>query len=1045
LKEVLLKRLFKNVGVFLLVATGMLFASNSGYSAFTITKSDGGFFDLVVAVEDPANGDNKPAVNSANCSYSPWTLPTGECMQQHVEAIVRSFAKDVYEITNGAHRLRNVKILKNATSRGNADIFLFTAPSHGSGYDERTCPNGDCTRCSERGANYFAYNGVCINTGFRSSATLGGFQSDGGISQSLREAWINKLERDFRVYPVHVAGRVLAHEFLHYAYALRDHYANSHADIGKSIRNDDCDNGVIYDENSENIFPDMMYDGYRYRIMADLEEGALTWEYGEFGKCGLALTAHESQFDYAAPLQGKKCSWSMMKADHMSSWEKISSFGSGVELHQYPGIAAKRPLKTDLCTDYFGVHPYVKTDISSSLGAMAALQYLNMSWDQTWNPPATPAASIQDAYALWAIVPSGVKGVIPQTSLDSQFAERVLQTRESLMKWSEAQKTDFGLFYAPNTGSVNFVEKAGMNGISEYLANMPIESNDMSLRVFFTKLAQTVNSLAQSHSKVELNLIYPLNSDGLDYAGGIYAFNANVKTERFVLNGYFGKASHPARVYHNWNWFMPDWKDRIGLYANLSTPTPWSRNYDYRVGSTEYKLSNSEKTIVFPAGFYLKTVGMKLIVEVWGKYNIGREAYLNSLVLKDQNDRKLSCKIIDLGVYDGWLETLPYLECDGTGEISSVTVESPQDFYGVVSAIFRTPMVSASALQPTTLAGSYVPASFVNLSANAVPVVFGVNYQGRAVAGAVATMDSSAFLIPVNDNGVWPDRNAKDGVFAGILRGDSTDTLSAPVSVLLGDSAYYIPVSADGIDSENMPKEYVGAIDSFQVLIPRPAYSAPVQDAYGCDILKVTDLLIQEDVVLAMPPSGCVRVNMSSVFQVEIAGPGAKDLDLACAACDSVEGYGVSFKADSSFVLKNNSSTPKSAVISFIPLSVDTNTVANPAHALKIESSASDSYFRVRGVLKALPSDSSRSLQVVILNPSKISLDEASVWYKASGVDSINVVNQNDRSIATIFFKDGVAQEWQTEFLFGLRGKAWESLDLRIEGVDTSHTWYDFE
>lgn len=86
--------------------------TSDGFFAMAASPSAGGLIDIVVSIYTNKPGDNNGNVQGGDDNAA----------QDNFERIIQYFADGVYEMSEGAHRLRNVRIFQNGEQAGQADV-----------------------------------------------------------------------------------------------------------------------------------------------------------------------------------------------------------------------------------------------------------------------------------------------------------------------------------------------------------------------------------------------------------------------------------------------------------------------------------------------------------------------------------------------------------------------------------------------------------------------------------------------------------------------------------------------------------------------------------------------------------------------------------------------------------------------------------------------------------------------------------------------------------------------------------------------------------
>lgn len=1049
-------------------------ASINSYTWFNQPNGwDYGVYDLVVAVEDEAIGDDNPREDVQCPAYSAQSKPQGDCMQQYIEAVIRDFALNIFEVTNGAHSIGNVAIFreKDLPKDKPIDILFFTSADRGSDYQEQSCPNNDCSACTATyGANVKGFNGKCVENAFRSYASMGGISFDNrhsiGIHQSLFNNNIIEGDDYFRFQQPQVTARVLIHEFMHYAYGLDDTYYKGEFGYSVETPNVDkqCPTGLIYPQSTERVFPDIMFDAYINRDRAVLLGEQLKWEYNQ---CGLSLTASESQFDLPAPLQGKRCSWNL--AGKRSGWETISSYSGGINPSylSYPMLAKFRPTSVDYCDDgEFGVKQYTRKLIKSDNFKKRALSKLNMTWNSVWNPPERSELSPYSTYTIWAIVPTGLKNSNSNTDEDRAFALHVIQSAQIVNEMQPVYDHEYGIIYhSANTIGYSIIDnRSSMNpeivGTSDPhqpKKTLPgftsiLNETNMSVvgastpEVFFSAIATHINKKLNEHARVELNLIYPNYQTG-SLAEAHEKLKKSLFTNRLIVNG-ISRADSSAKPFHRSESYL-----QIGDWHNYAIIINYGSRFIRNISSSNFsndlstyqsyrgitKVNNSIsipdsfKAVHHSTTFQTNQSTIFALIRVTGELASSK---VEHLVVTDQNNNPIQCEIIDHGTNDR--VQFPYLFCQAKGIITKLTFQSTDgqldnNFGADVVTYLSSPLVYSSIQAANAYVFPNTIAPLQKIDAHLSPVMIQLTHNSRPISGAQISYASEfvdKFVTQLNDEGVWPDMNPHDGFYTGLLDNENSDEqLTIPVKFTITDTTYYVkPADIGSSDDVEYVQEH--GVLTYSLTSSSPADSLISE---GCREVIVPSLNTSEGFIASLQPNECINVIPSDLTNFEINGPGLSDLSLtSCNECKFNEGYGLNFKTKGSFSLQNGAGV-KNAVVAIAAYPSDSTFTQPQPFQLKQESNNGEQYLRVRGRLQSFPTENAQ-ISFRVNNPSALDLDEMSLWYKGPCVKSIANHSMTNYSQVTVSF-DKCEAEWQSEFLIGFRGKNWESLNLSVDNL----------
>jgi len=156
-----------------------------GISAMAATPATGGLIDIVVSIYTNKPGDNKGNVQGGDDNAA----------QDNFERIIQHFADGVYEMSEGAHRLRNVRIFQNGEQANQADVVWLKT----GGTPHVPAKGG----VGEVGGKIMMY--------------------DVGV-------WDGGTTYDFLANEK-AAGYTLAHEWGHYFYGVYDEYKINNTDV----------------------------------------------------------------------------------------------------------------------------------------------------------------------------------------------------------------------------------------------------------------------------------------------------------------------------------------------------------------------------------------------------------------------------------------------------------------------------------------------------------------------------------------------------------------------------------------------------------------------------------------------------------------------------------------------------------------------------------------------------------------------------------------------------------------------------------------------
>lgn len=146
---------------------------------WTAAAGSAQLFDVVVSLHDNPAGDDDG--NTQN-------VDPGSAAQDNVERILQHFADGVYESTEGAHKLRKIRIFRNKKKHDKADII----------WEPKDRPYANLNGITDSGLHIYMFDD---------------FDGD-----QLRADEIG-------------AGYTLAHEWGHYAYGLKDEYFKQTGDV----------------------------------------------------------------------------------------------------------------------------------------------------------------------------------------------------------------------------------------------------------------------------------------------------------------------------------------------------------------------------------------------------------------------------------------------------------------------------------------------------------------------------------------------------------------------------------------------------------------------------------------------------------------------------------------------------------------------------------------------------------------------------------------------------------------------------------------------
>ena len=137
-------------------------------------------FDLTISLHNSPAGDDDGSTQDTD---------PGSVDQDKIEKIIQHMADGVYEATEGAHKIRQVRIFRDKSKHDVADIR----------WDESGHPSANLNGIGDSGLHIFMYD------------TFKGGKG-GGVDHDLLTDLIG-------------AGYTLTHELGHYAYGLKDEYS----------------------------------------------------------------------------------------------------------------------------------------------------------------------------------------------------------------------------------------------------------------------------------------------------------------------------------------------------------------------------------------------------------------------------------------------------------------------------------------------------------------------------------------------------------------------------------------------------------------------------------------------------------------------------------------------------------------------------------------------------------------------------------------------------------------------------------------------------
>lgn len=249
------------------------------------TSTSPKLFDVVVSLHSNPQGDNDGNTQGVD---------PGSADQDKIERILKHFAEGVYESTEGAHRIRKIRIFRSNTKDDTADIL----------WDPSGHPHADLNGIRSSGDHISTYDDF-----------------DG----------YNLLDDEIG------HGYTLAHEWGHYAYGLKDEYAKA---------NTTCDGSASPCQDDDPVTPSIMNSQWNASSNGALIDSRwLNFSIAnQGGTADTGFSDFENTENTAQHRKYEESGWETLARD-LGLFEKIADF-FGLGRVYYPELSAVAPIES---------------------------------------------------------------------------------------------------------------------------------------------------------------------------------------------------------------------------------------------------------------------------------------------------------------------------------------------------------------------------------------------------------------------------------------------------------------------------------------------------------------------------------------------------------------------------------------------------------------------------------------------------------------------------------------------------------------------------